>query len=226
MPDRMQIRALDDLAHEFRAAAARESRRRSRRRVRHPLALAALLSVSLAASAAGASLFLDRGDPIPPAPAGDFSADQQPLPGTAALTGVQTADPDGGPPWGVRVHRNAAGDPCFTVGQIVDGKFGAVANGTFRELPLRGPGSCVTLTGRERPLGMTEKRFVGPGELPRTAIFGVAGPLVDGITLISGDERKTLTPGEAGAYLAVFDGYPTVTRIVHFTDGTRDVLTP
>ena len=51
---------------------------------------------------------LRESPPIPEAPAGDFSADQQPLPQTARLAGVQTADPDGGIPWGVRVFSNVA----------------------------------------------------------------------------------------------------------------------
>lgn len=227
MTQPLQIDALEDLALAFRRTAQRApAKPRRTRAVRRPALAAAVASLTIAATATGTALVLTHGDPIRPAPLTDFTADQRPLLGSDHLSGVQTADPAGGAPWGLRVYRSETGDPCAIVGQLSDGKVGSVSQGTFHELPLSGPGTCVHFIGRERPLSMVTRRFVGPGEAPRTAIYGIAGPLVTRIKLDNGTTTQTIVPAKDGAYLAVFEGHPNVIRTISFTDGTQDVLNP
>jgi hypothetical protein len=224
----LDIDALEDLAAQFRqlgneAATNRHRRRRTIKRPTRPVLIAAVTAVVLTCTASAATLVLREGTPLPEAPAGDFTADQLPLPETSRLAGVQTTDPAGGAPWGVRVFSNAAGAHCFAPGRVVDGKLGVISGGVFRELPLRGPGTCVQFNGREVPLGMVA-RYYPPED--RTAIYGVASPLVTSIGFQTGIRSQTVIPDSDGAYIAVFEGEPHVRRIITLTDGTRQVLDP
>lgn len=227
MTDSLQIDALEDLALAFRRTAQRTppiSRRK--RLLQRPALAAALASLTIAATATGSALILSQGAPIHPAPLADFTADQRPLIGSDHVSGVHTADPAGGAPWGLRVYRSKTGDPCAIVGQLSGTALGSVTRNTFHELPLSGPGTCVHLLGRARPLSMGTRKFVAPGEAPRTVIYGIAGPLVASIKLDNGTTKQTIVPGKDGAYLAVFEGYPNIVRTISFTDGTQDVLDP
>ena len=57
-----------------------------------PALVGVAIAAAIACTAGAATLSLREGAPLPEAPAGDFSADQQPLPESARLAGVQTAD--------------------------------------------------------------------------------------------------------------------------------------
>jgi hypothetical protein len=47
------------------------------------------------------------------------------IPGTRMLP-IQVADPDGGPPWGLRLVKTTRGDTCIQVGRVEDGELGSL----------------------------------------------------------------------------------------------------
>src|SRR5439155_1637813 len=65
------------------------------------------------------------------------------VPGTTRVLPVRAADPDGGPPWGLRVFRAKSGAFCVQTGRVVNGKLGVLGqegafhnDGRFHELPV------------------------------------------------------------------------------------------
>jgi hypothetical protein len=236
MTQPLRIDALEELALDFRRVAenltdvADRQRRgfasRGVARSMRPALAVVFATVALAGTAGAGVYLLVQGDPIPPAPSSDFTADQQPVTGSERLSGVQTADPTGGPPWGLQLYRSEGGRQCYIVGRVLDSKVGVIRGGIHRPLPLRGPGTCVRPFTPDRPLNMETRAFGADGEEHREVIAGIAGPTVASIEFDDGNSAKTVVPGPDGEYLAVFSGYPRVKRTVHFTDGSSQVLTP
>jgi len=79
-------------------------------------------------------------------------------PGTVKLLPISTADPHGGPPWGLRVLSTTRGAGCIQVGRLVDGKLAALGqdgafgnDGRAHALPVSTPidwFSCTLLDGK------------------------------------------------------------------------------
>jgi hypothetical protein len=62
------------------------------------------------------------------------------VPGSVRLLAVRTADPDGGPRWGMRTTRTTRGAVCLTVGRVLDGRLGALGiDGAFGDDDLLHP---------------------------------------------------------------------------------------
>jgi hypothetical protein len=102
-------------------------------RTRRTLLLAALLLLVLAAGAVAAGILL-TGEPVPePTP--------RPTPGSGTGTArpngmellpVTAADPDGGPPWGMRLVRTTRGLVCLQLGRRSGGQLGILGrDGAF-----------------------------------------------------------------------------------------------
>lgn len=226
MNEQYKVRALEELGCEFSQAAEREQRHRHRRgrgkwRAR-PLAL--VLALGLSGSAVAGTLLVTEGDPIPAASVREFSAEQRPLPATSRLAGVQTADPEGGLPWGLRLTEGRAGSECFTVGRIYNGKLGQAADSVFRELPDVGPQHCTTFTS-DRPVSLNVKADQNGGQ-PRTVLYGLASQRIQEITLHVSGDTIALEPDRDGAFLAVMRDYPAYKIDVHYKDGQVDRLDP
>lgn len=47
-------------------------------------------------------------------------------PGSSRLLPIRVADPDGGPPWGLRIVRTGRGDTCLQFGRVEDGQIGSL----------------------------------------------------------------------------------------------------
>jgi len=102
-------------------------------------------------------------------------------PGSVRLLPVKTADPAGGPDWGMRVLSTTRGVGCIQVGRLVEGKLGSLGqdhsfqnDGLFHELPATGEFdrfSCVALDGAGRIFNN-----VVQGELPASAAPGCEPP--------------------------------------------------
>lgn len=228
MNEPLRIDALEDMALEFRRLAMSPEAQPARRRwsFRRPLVGLIVGSLMITSTAAAGVLLLSEGEPIRNAPAEDVRADQRPLVGSDRLTGVQTADPQGGPDWGMRLSQSESGKTCYAVGRVVDGRIGLIIDGTFRALPLRGPGYCSTLN-QTLPYTMNGTTVGDDGASDeRSAIYGLALPTVRSITFDDGRSRRTVEPNSDGAYLAVFDGRPSVTRTFTYTDGQQEVIRP
>lgn len=107
-----------------------QPRRRSRRGgLALPVAIGVLV---LAAASAGAALLFSSGEAVAPAfvlPATPAEGLGEPVPGSLALLPMRVADPEGGPPWGMRVIRTSRGLLCLQAGRVVDGQLGALGTG-------------------------------------------------------------------------------------------------
>ncbi len=94
------------------------------------VALACLLATGSALAATGV---LRTGEPVGATVGAIPNADEGiTLPGSVHLLAPRVADPDGGPPWGLRVLRTTRGLTCLQVGRIVDGRIGVLGeDGAF-----------------------------------------------------------------------------------------------
>ncbi len=113
-----------------RAAHEPRPRRRPRRGgLALPVALGVLV---LAAASAGAALLLSSGETVAPAfvlPATPAAGLGEPVHQSLALLPMRVADPEAGPPWGMRVIRTTRGLLCLQAGRVVDGQLGALGSG-------------------------------------------------------------------------------------------------
>ncbi len=95
------------------------------------LVLLALLSLALV-GAGGGALLLTVGKPLAPAfvlPANPNTGLGQPIGSSLRLLPLRAADPQGGPPWGMRVIRTTRGLVCLQGGRVVDGQVGGLGTG-------------------------------------------------------------------------------------------------
>jgi len=151
-----------------------------RRPGRTPLILVGVLLLGLGGAFGGGLIHLGK-----PSPAGqEFANPKAELgaltPGSVRLLPVRTADPAGGPDWGMRVLSTSRGVGCIQVGRLVDGRLGALGqddsfnnDGLFHELPVTGRFdrfSCGALDGAGRIFNN-----VVQGELPASAAY-LQGP--------------------------------------------------
>jgi hypothetical protein len=80
--------------------------------------------------------------------------------GSVRVLPVQAADPDGGPPWGVRLATTTLGLGCLQAARLVNGRIGVLGrdnafhnDGRFHPVPLDGvghPGTCAQLDANHR----------------------------------------------------------------------------
>lgn len=153
------LKALQTLGSEFERLAHRR-RRRLRLPVRTSL-LAVVAGASLSAGALAASGVL-TGEPVkdPPGPKPTADAGAGLLRSSSArLTALRVADPDGGPPWGLRTLRTTRELGCIQIGRVLGGQLGALgqdgAFGDDRRFHPKGPEvqtgrDCQTLDGAGR----------------------------------------------------------------------------
>jgi hypothetical protein len=60
--------------------------------------------------------------------------DGAPIPSSVRLLALRVADPDGGPPWGLRTIKTTRGLMCVQLGRIVDGRIGVLGEaGAFHD---------------------------------------------------------------------------------------------
>lgn len=188
----------------FGGALVAATRRRDRRRWRARRAVLGLLVALPIATTTGAATAVVLREAVIRPPA-DAPAEQTPLAGTARVSDVRAADPDGGLPWTVRVARGRTGFTCTTVGQVRDGVFGLTGlDGVFRRLPGELSDACGqggTLTGA-RVLAADRVADV------RTVVYGAAGDALRAATLTTATGESRLPLGADGTFVAALRGYP------------------
>jgi hypothetical protein len=216
--------AIEALRAEFERAIEREAVERGVRRRPLALAFAAMLLVTATAFAAGV---LPVGNPLPAPPKGDVPARLLPRPGTATVDQLRVPDPNGGPPWGLRISTSRTGLACYAFGRVQDGRLGVVdAAGRFRPLPLAGTGSCGDLA--VDPIAFDIRRVATAAGSARTLVGGVAGPEVTRIVAALPLPSRTLVPSKAGGFLLVYDGAVPLSSLglkAYFKDGkSRQLL--
>lgn len=198
---------VDDLLARWEAAGlldAPPSARRWRERLTTWLASGLLIAAVGTASAAAALTAL-TGSPLPPS-ADAFTV--SPKPGTTRLSTVRADDPDGGPPWGVRVGAAQAGLVCLGVGQVQGNQLGLVGlDGVFRAVPPAGADDCGAAPGPSSPSIVQTRTFLGePRSHSVTVVYGMRGPgsavrvrYADGMT-------KVLPVGRDGTFVVARRG--------------------
>lgn len=142
---------LPDLHRQLvRAAREQESRERELDWLRIParrllltlcIAGVALASTTIALAASGV---IPIGSPVPPDR--HLRADVGlglPEPGASKLLPMRVSDPEGGPPWGMRIIRTSREEVCLQIGRVQDGELGVLGvdgafkdDGEFHPLPL------------------------------------------------------------------------------------------
>jgi hypothetical protein len=91
-----------------------------------------LLAVLALGGAASAALLLATGKPLPPAyvlPANPQTGLGQPVAASVTPLPIRVPDPEGGPPWGMRVLRTTRGLVCLQGGRVVNGQLGGLGAG-------------------------------------------------------------------------------------------------
>jgi hypothetical protein len=88
------------------------------------LVLAALVVATPAVGAATQWFGLGAPDRFPAQPAGLDAG--RALAGTSQLLGLRVADPQGGPPWGLRLVHTTRGDACLQLGRVEEGRLGSL----------------------------------------------------------------------------------------------------
>jgi hypothetical protein len=127
----------DRVEQELRAAAGRRAHMpwylRLRPRPSRPLVVLVACLVVATGSALAATGVFRTGSPV--------GAEVQPIsdanegvaiPGSIHVLALRVADPDGGPPWGLRVEKTTRGLMCVQAGRVVDGRIGVLGqDGAF-----------------------------------------------------------------------------------------------
>lgn len=197
---------LAHLREQFREAAARDieverlvGHRIRRGRRRHWL-LVGLVIAGAGGGVAVAERQTDRaGSDQPTASVPDSAA------GTAArgiVTSSATADPDGGPPWALRVFSNPAGLDCVAIGRLLNGRLGTYDDvRAFHAVQSRIPGACDDL-GKSGLLVAVQQQAQ---PLPRTIVYGLARDRRP-VRVAIGTTTRTLAPGALGSFIDVRTG--------------------
>lgn len=202
--------SLDDLGERLREAAAREAEvdrrvERLRRRYRRRAAAAVVLGLVVPiGGVAGADRLLDReGEPSSGLPPGD--SPELVAAGDGLVPASATADPDGGPPWVMRVFVNRKGEECVDVGRMRRGRFGQVTpDGAFHHQPRPGSGMCGKLAADE---GFWVMQQDWP-HLRRVVVYGLA-PAGARVDLDVDGRVRAVTAGALGTWIVVL---PTTDR--------------
>jgi hypothetical protein len=198
---------LRDLGEQLREAAGRdiEIERRVAQRLRRGRwrrwLIVAVAAIASAGGIAIAQRLLDRSGPGEPrdriqrrdAPAAD--------PGVVVTSA--RPDPDGGPPWALRVFTNAQGLECVAIGRLRDGALGTYDEmRMFRKLPTVVPGTCDELDRTGLVIAINRR----PQPEPRTIVYGLArGRSPVRVTI--GGETHALRPGALGSFIDVRAGH-------------------
>jgi hypothetical protein len=205
-------------------------RPRSRVRSRSRLLIAAsiILMVLVAAGGAAAVLLISEGSPLPSPNAADVAPWEHPVPGSVMLAGLDAPDPEGGPPWDLRIFQSSSGETCTAVGQIFNGKFGIVGlDRVFRALPLTGVDACG-VPGIAGPVLAGARQFAGrtAGEA-RTVVNGIAGAGARSVIAYGPGGERRLTLGPQGSFITVYQGLLGEVRpriLVTTADGRADAI--
>jgi hypothetical protein len=152
-------------------------------------------------------------------------------PGTVRLLPVSTPDPDGGPPWGLRVLSTTRGVGCIQVGRLLDGKLGAIGqdgafgdDGRFHELPVNSSFdqfSCAALDGKGRIFNN-----VTLGDLAASALWygGPHGCVPAGTKAVDNPNKAVTCPqgDERNLYYGLLG--PDAQSVTYVLDGQRHAV--
>lgn len=230
-------RAATRLADAHRASALPASTRMSRRLRPRGLRLALLVGACLLATATAglaASGILLTGSPVPPSGTTNPNFGLGvPTRNGVTLLPLRIPDPEGGPPWGMRIVTTSRGESCIQIGRVHDGQIGELGiDGAFHNdrrfhripanaLPaVAGDGTQPTM-GAHTNCRLPGKAVAGESRVDRSAAgfidpshatlresrvisYGVLGPQAVSIAYEEGGRKRTeRVLPRLGAYLVV-----------------------
>jgi hypothetical protein len=187
-------------------AAAREAQPVLRRRRMRRAGALALVALSTAGVATGASL-LATGDPVPDVK-GKGTRYLPATPGGGRIA-VSAYDPALNVRWGVATYTARTGSQCVVAGQVRGTSLGLVRDDVFHPYAEATSGACAHLSARQM---VTEARFF-PGSQPRTVVYGRTGPKVHGIALEVDGKHYSSAIGHGGAFMFLFEGEVTPAEV-------------
>ena len=153
------------------------------------LVLAALVVATPAVGAATGWFGIGAPDRFPPQSPTQFAG--RALPGTSQLLALRVPDPQGGPPWGLRVVHTTRGDTCIQVGRVEDGRLGSLGiddawnnDHLFHPFPNTSIDTC----------GTTDAAGNGFVNVARTGVVASANPTAGAAGAQAKSCRPLLTP--------------------------------
>jgi hypothetical protein len=207
-------------------AVERQQHLRWYRRVkkpRHTYGLAAVLAgLVVAAPAVGAvTNWFGIGAPNPIPKQSPTQNAGRAFPSTSQLLPIRVSDPQGGPPWGMRIVQTTRGATCLQVGRVEDRQVGSLGidgswhdDRLFHPFPRAAEGNgfdCGTEDGAGHAFFDSEYMGLSASATAwstgnRLVYVGVLGPEAKSITYEtpSGSTATERTSGTDGAYLFVF----------------------
>ena len=192
---------LEEAARErIRQEQAVTGRTRARRRRRVVLGTVAAFSVPAVAAAGLVSLLGQADAPLPRDTSG-VPAGSRPAADPAVVAASAVPDPDGGPPWAVRLFANPAGKQCVTLGRLRDGRIGQLRRGAFRPLPANAAGVC----GSVETAGVLFAVDRHAGSTPRTVVYGLSASRTPLTVRLEG-RRRVVRPRALGTFVLVLSG--------------------
>jgi hypothetical protein len=205
--------------------ATEESDRRARRHRRLPRGItfgsAGLVALVVTGTAA-AGLTALTGSPIPAPLRADDTVTIWPRVGASRIAAPRSPDPDGGPPWAVRVGTASGGQVCAGAGQVRAGVFGIVGqDDRFRALPEDAGGGCVSAPVPGRPIVAARavagdlRAIDGLPTTGTTVLFGAGGGSLRSVLVRTPDgrvRRPALT--DDGVFVLAMRGLPSQTQPV------------
>lgn len=201
--------AAKSLENAFRVLGEERARARPGRRRPFPstrVALAAATSVLVAAGVAtGTKVFTGEGDAVDSDPTG-LTGRIQPSLGYRRLAEARATDPGDAEPWGLRMFTSAKGETCLTLGRVVGGRLGVLADGQFQELPARAGGMCAPLDAHHIVMAVRDY-YAASRDRHRTVLYGAADRTVRTVDVVSTQGRTTPVPIAAdGTFIVVRGG--------------------
>ena len=200
------------------AGARREAARAAAGRADGTVRRRGLLATAGALAATGV---IAIGDPVEPKhvnrdPARGMGV---PVDQSARLLPLRAPDPDGGPPWGMRMVTTSRGQLCLQVGRVVDDQLGVLGgDGRLHPLPVAAASAafapCIPPDGAGRFYTGIQRGGFASGAVhdplchkacaqgePRQLAYGLLGSEVKKITFADGSVQEPAAPD--GAYLFV-----------------------
>jgi hypothetical protein len=142
------------------------------------LALALVCVLATTTIALAATGVILTGAPVrPEGPLNPSAGEGVPAPGASQLLALRVPDPEGGPPWGMRIVRTTRGKVCEQIGRVQDGQLGELGiDGVFHD------------DGRFHP--------IPTDVLPETSRVGRPSPEDDATATVSCQLAGQVTVGE------------------------------
>jgi hypothetical protein len=185
--------------------------------VRRRISIALALALAVLAGIVSASI-VSPGAAAPPLPARDE------LPAGSVVEGSPVADPEGGPPWAVRVLDGDTSFRCIVAGRVEGTAFGPVdVSGQVTDTGTVTRGSCAD--PQADPAQVALARYAdSAGAGARSVLFGIVSNDVTTATVVAPGAQGPVELDAARTFIVVSNGLTPAgasTVEVTLTDGTR-----